>query len=254
MISSPSVAASICHVLREDPDLAEAVPATNRGDALRECIARVARMRPGRWSWYREDVTNGGIGLLVLDGLLIREVDVRGGFGAELLGRGDLLRPWQRGEPEILGTSGWRILQPTRIAVLDRTAARRFANYPELTGGLVARSLERARNLALITAISHQPHVDVRLHMFFWHLADRWGHVGPEGTTVSLPLTHDLLAHFVGARRPTVSTALARLANDGLVRRHNGRWVLAGEPLSPHTIWEAIPAVKPRVSASCLRP
>jgi hypothetical protein len=89
--SSPPVAASICHILREDPDLAEAVPATDRGDALRECIAPVARMRPGRWSWSREDVTTGGIGLLVLDGLLTREVDVRGGFGAELLGRGDLL-------------------------------------------------------------------------------------------------------------------------------------------------------------------
>jgi hypothetical protein len=48
--SSPPVAASICHILREDPDLAEAVPATDRGDALRECIAPVARMRPGRWS------------------------------------------------------------------------------------------------------------------------------------------------------------------------------------------------------------
>ena len=226
MTSSPPVAASICHVLREDADLAEAVPATDRGDAFRECIAPVARMRPGRWSWPREDVTPGGIGLLVLDGLLIREVDVGGVFGAELLGKGDLLRPWQQGQPEILGTTGWRILLATRVAVLDRTAARRFANYPELTGRLVARALERARNLAMTIAISHQPHIDVRLHMFFWHLADRWGHVGPEGTTVWLPLTHDVLAHLVGARRPTVSSALARLANDGLVRRHRGRWLL----------------------------
>jgi CRP-like cAMP-binding protein len=86
----------------------------------------------------------------------------------------------------------------------------------------------------MTTAISHQPHVDVRLHMLFWHLADRWGHERPEGTTVPLPLTHDVLAHLVGARRPTVSTALARLANEGLVRRHKGRWLLAGDPPNPH--------------------
>lgn len=66
--------------------------------------------------------------------------------------------------------------------MLDRAGVRGFASYPELTGRLVARTLERARNAAMITAISHQPHVDVRLHMCFWHLADRWGHAGSEGT------------------------------------------------------------------------
>ena len=36
------------------------------------------------------------LGLLVLDGLIIRRVGVAGRFGAELLGDGDLLRPWER--------------------------------------------------------------------------------------------------------------------------------------------------------------
>jgi hypothetical protein len=36
-----------------------------------------------------------GIGLIVLRGRLIRRLGIDGRFGAELLGQGDVLRPWQ---------------------------------------------------------------------------------------------------------------------------------------------------------------
>jgi hypothetical protein len=40
-----------------------------------------------------------------------------------------------------------------------------------------------------------------------------------------------VLGQLVGARRPTVSTALAQLARDGRVRRRqDGTWLLVGEP------------------------
>jgi CRP/FNR family cyclic AMP-dependent transcriptional regulator len=55
-------------------------------------------------------------------------------------------------------------------------------------------------------AIVQQARVRIRVHMLFWHLASRWGYVGPEGTILPLPLTHDVLAQLVAARRPTVST------------------------------------------------
>ena len=45
-----------------------------------------------------------------------------------------------------------------------------------------------------------------------------------------LPLTHDVLAELVAARRPTVSTALARLANRELVYAKKEGWLLSGEP------------------------
>ena len=175
----------------------------------------VERIPRGSWSGYQTDTMPGGIGLLVLCGLLIRDVQVSGGFGAELLGEGDLLRPWQL--PDVPSrpsqTARWRVLEPTRVAVLDVDAARRFARYPELTGRLVARALERSRTLAVNIAIVQQARVRNRMHMLLWHLANRWGYVRPEGTV----------------RRPTVSTALARLAKDELVRRHGDGWLLSGQ-------------------------
>lgn len=223
---------SLTRVLSEDSDLAEAIPAALRARAIGECIAPVARLRRGRWRGEWGDRLRDGIGILVLDGLLIRRVGVDGRHGAELLGEGDLLRPWQGedAEPSLSRTTGWRVLQPSRVALLDKRVAQRFARYPELTGRLVARALERSRNLALNMAIVHHPRIDTRLHMLFWHLADRWGRVGPDGVTLPLRLTHSVLADLVAARRPSVTTTLAELASAGLVRPLDQGWLLSGEP------------------------
>jgi CRP/FNR family transcriptional regulator, cyclic AMP receptor protein len=223
---------TICHVLSEDPDLAEAIPPEARQRATDECIAPVMRLRRGRLSGERADLLPDGIGLLVLEGLLIRRVGVDGRFGAELLGEGDLLRPWQGedAQPTLPRTTGWRVLQPSRVALLDMRVAQRLARYPELTGRLVGRALERSRNLAVNMAIVHQPHVDVRLHMLFWHLAERWGKVRTDGVTVPLRLTHSVLADLAAARRPTVTVALSRLSHRGLVLPVEDGWLLAGEP------------------------
>jgi CRP/FNR family transcriptional regulator, cyclic AMP receptor protein len=223
---------TVCHILREDPELAEAVPRAARSRAIETCVARTATVASGRWSARGTGAGEGAIGLLVLDGVLLRRVGVDGRFGAELLGQGDLLRPWQEedGSAALTRTTGWRVLEPARLAVLDEAAARRLANYPELTGRLVGRALDRSRHLAVNMAIIHQARVHVRLHMMFWHLAERWGRVRSEGIFLPLPLTHSVLADLVAARRPTVTTGLAELYRRQLVRDLPRGWLLLGEP------------------------
>ena len=122
------------------------------------------------------------------------------------------------------------MLEPTRLALLDEAAARRFSAYPQLTGRLVARALERSRHLSVNMAIIHQARVTVRLHMLFWHLADRWGRVRSDGVVVPIQLTHAVLADLVAARRPTVTTSLSDLARQGLVVVRDRGWLLSGEP------------------------
>ena len=146
------------------------------------------------------------------------------------------MRPWQaQGAPAALSyTTRWRVLEPVVVAMLDGGVARRFARYPELTGRLVARTLERSRTLAVNMAIVQQPRVQVRVYLLLWHLADRWGCAGSEGTVLPLRLTHDVLADLVAARRPTVSKALSQLAKAGLVRPDSPGWLLLGErPVGP---------------------
>lgn len=52
-----------------------------------------------------------------------------------------------------------------------------------------------------------------------------------DGVVVPIPLTHELLASIVGARRPSVTTALRSLREEGLVERcEDGSWLLHGDP------------------------
>ena len=233
----------VCRVLEEDAELAEALPEPLRERATRECISRCITVRPGHWGATLASDPGEGIGLLVLQGLLVRRVGVDTRFGAELLGEGDLLRPWQfENEPhdtDAAAASGWHVLEAARVAVLDEAFTARLGRYPQLTGRLVGRALRRSRDLALNMAIVHQARVDVRVHMLLWHLAARWGRVSREGIVLSLHLTHEVLADLVAARRPTVTSALSSLTKKGLIVSVDRGWLLCGEP--PGELFELEP-------------
>ncbi len=174
-----------------------------------------------------------GTALLVLDGVIIRRIGIQGRFGAELVGAGDVVRPWQR-EPEsgapLQVSSHWTVLEPVHVALLDEDFMPCLSHYPELVAGLVGRAVQRSHNLVVNIAIIHQARVDVRLHMLLWHLASRWGRVRSDGTVLPLRLTHSVLADLVAARRPTVTSALSELSRRGLVRFSHDVWVLSGGP------------------------
>jgi CRP/FNR family cyclic AMP-dependent transcriptional regulator len=222
---------SVCHVLHEDAGLAESVEESRRDQALAECTARCINVPTGRWQWNDPPGPNA-LGLLVLEGVLMRKVAIDERSGAELLGEGDVLRPWQEdAEPATLrAASEWRILAPSRLAVLDEEFARVLGRYPELACCLMSRAIQRSRHLTVNMAIVHQARVDVRLHMLLWHLAARWGRVRGDGVAVPIRLTHSVLADLVAARRPTVTTALSELSKRGAVRTVDEGWLLAGQP------------------------
>jgi hypothetical protein len=220
----------VCHVLREDPELADCIPPERREQAVEECVARQMWLPAGGWE---PPVAAEAVGVLVLRGLIVHQVEIGQRRGAEVLGQGDVLRPWQR-EPESITplhvATGWSIIQSTRVALLGEDFLPQLARYPELSAGLLSRATQRARNLLVNIAIVHQARVDVRLHMLLWHLAARWGRVRSDGTVLHLRLTHNVLADLVAARRPTVTSALSDLARRGLVRFSDDTWVLSGRP------------------------
>jgi CRP/FNR family cyclic AMP-dependent transcriptional regulator len=246
---------NVCHVLSEDPGLAESIDSRQRPQAVAHCVARTLRIPRGRWDAPPAEGLRQGIGLLVLEGLLLRRVGIDGRFGAELLGVGDLLRPWQGEDerPMLTLTTGWKVLESVRLALLDEAATRRFAQYPELTGALVERALDRSRNLTINMAIVHQARVNVRLHMLLWHLADRWGRVRSEGVWLPLSLTHAVLADLVAARRPTVTTALSELSRQGLIVSATHGWLLFGEPPGELLELQSIDVAPPAPPAAAAR-
>ena len=228
----PQVGSSVCYVLREDAELADAISPERRQTAIESCTVEEVRVPIGTGISEASPLRNG-LGILVLTGLLVRRVGIDGRFGAELLGEGDLLRPWQweNDSATLPLEMGWSIVAPARLALLDEEFVRRhLATFPELGPPLVGRAMQRARGLAVNMAIVHQARVDNRLHMLLWHLAGRWGRVRTEGTVVPFRLTHALLADLVAARRPTVTKALGELADRADLVWTGEDWLLPGEP------------------------
>jgi CRP/FNR family transcriptional regulator, cyclic AMP receptor protein len=220
------------HVLEVDPDLGAGIDADQlplaRGRAVAPLLLFGER---GPWEVGEHSMDGSGhLGLLIVEGLLARRVSVGVRGGIELLGPGDVLRPWVSSEYGLADVN-WTVLEPLRIASLDRGFAERVAPWPQIAGAISDRLLLRARVLGFHLAICHLVTVEERLLMILWHFAERWGRVTPDGVVLRLHLTHDLLAGIVGARRPPVTSALSSLAQKGLVRREDeGTWVLAGPP------------------------
>jgi CRP/FNR family transcriptional regulator, cyclic AMP receptor protein len=223
-------------LLEEDPDLGAGIAESELDVARRQSIVGVIELRPPGWdpAGLGGASAGGWLGLMVLDGLLLRRVQTGKRAACELCGSGDLLRPWDTDgdyDPLVI-TVDWLVLTPVRLAVLDATFSQRIARWPVITNRVVSRVARRARYLALIQAVTQLPRTHARLLVLFWLLAERWGTVNPRGISVTLPITHDLLAMLVGVRRPTVTLALQRLSRAKLiVRERSDRWLLTKQAM-----------------------
>jgi CRP/FNR family cyclic AMP-dependent transcriptional regulator len=229
---------SLVRLLEEDPDLGADLEREGLQSALHQLVVPTIVVEPGAWFPTRAstgDRLREILGLLVLDGLLIRSVRFAGIEGSELLGVGDVLRPWAEDQQDasLSYDAGWCVLERTRVAVLDARMGAAIGRWPALGAALLERTVQRSRWLALLLAITQIRRADVRLRMLFWHLADRWGRVGRDGVVLNLALTHRVIAQLASMRRPTVSSTLQSLARSNeIVRRPDGSWLLAGSP--PH--------------------
>ena len=185
----PEAGSGSVQVLTVDPDLVRDLDPVRAREAAQRLYARAFDIPRGRWTPKLASLEGTRpIGLLVLEGLLIREATVDDHPSIELLGPGDLIRAWDDGENEELlpRTIDWTALIATRVAIIDHAFAVRAAQLPEVFAGLLERSVR---------------------------------------------LSHRTLAGMVGARRPSVTTALGQLMARGEIeRREDGEWILLGEP------------------------
>jgi len=171
-------------------------------------------------------------GLLVVDGLLAREVRLADRTSTSLYGPGDLL---DLGTDE--GSSlaaGVRLVCPeiAVLALLDDRVLVAMREWPRMIPRLFAVAMRQLERADINAAIGRLERVEDRLLGFFWLLADRWGRRGPAGIAIEQRLTHAAIGHLIGARRPTVSLGLRALSDQrALYRRADGTWLLAPDSL-----------------------
>jgi CRP/FNR family transcriptional regulator, cyclic AMP receptor protein len=229
-VSSPR---TLIRLLEADPELAEGLAGAELQAAVRAVGVHSRTLDVGPWEPGAEDwPVAPTLGVLVLDGLVTRDIEFAGRTTTELVGAGDVLRPWEdetHFDPLPFAVA-WHVHAATRVALLDARFALAAARWPVLAAAVSRRHVRRSRGLAFQLAIAQLPRVDDRLLVLLWALAERWGKVSPQGVRLALQLPHRTLATLVGARRPSVTTALSGLARDGLVERTDDGWLLHGDP------------------------
>ncbi len=220
------------YILKEDPDLAEGLTEEDRRVAAGMLLAPLVVVDAPRWT-PPEWMPGNSLGLLVLDGLIGRRLRVRSAIATELVGSGDVLRPWDEPAPWSLVPAevDWRVFQPARLALLDDRVTGLICRRPELVVAFTSRLLRRAEASHYLRAISHLTRVDDKLLATLWHIAGSYGRVTADGVAIPFRLTHEVLGEMLGAQRPSVTHAMGQLhQRHEVVRTTDGRYLLTGDP------------------------
>lgn len=229
---SPEASISSVRVLEADPDLGAGIESGDWQLALGMALAPEFAFERGPWE-FAPRPERGGFGALILEGLILIRIDAGGRSHIEMLGEGDVVSPWAGTGPELSRPSlvTATVVSRARIALLTRRFVLRTARWPEIHAALMQRCIERSRRLSLQSAVNALPRIEERVEVTLWELAYRFGRVTPDGIVLDLPISHSQLADIVAAQRPSVSTAVVRLEDQGrLVRVARRTWLLRGGP------------------------
>jgi hypothetical protein len=219
-------------LLKVDGQLGHGLTGGERELAERALVAPAMRLPAGPWDPAPlSQHGRSALGLILVAGTLSQTLTMAGRATSHLFGPGDVLRPWADSSVSCPGLTrnNWTVLAPSVVALFDRRLIALSARWPSVLVELAVRSTRQLNRLSLQVAIARIPRIDDRLLVLFWRIAQRWGRVTPEGVLIPLPLTHEAIASLVAASRPPVSTALAQLSRDGLLRRTRDGWLMDRE-------------------------
>jgi CRP/FNR family transcriptional regulator, cyclic AMP receptor protein len=218
-------------LLDEDPDLGDALDRNAFAAVRSATVAPLIELQAGRWQPSRP-AGDTVFGFLVLDGVIGSRVVIPERSHLELLAPGDVIRPWVGLGPDasIPGRVDWRVLEPCRLALLDRRFADAVRDFPEVWEALADRLVMRARRLNFLLAVNSVTRLEERILLALWHFGERWGRVTADGVYLGFRLTHRDLADVVGASRPSVSSALMAIRRQGAIEQRDAGWLLRGSP------------------------
>jgi CRP/FNR family transcriptional regulator, cyclic AMP receptor protein len=223
----PESSRGFVSLLDVDPDLAAGIPAEDQPLARRALARTVHRLPEEGFDAGALLRGEGAFGLLIVEGAVVRVLDLGGRVCDGVLGPGDVIGA---GGTDAQFPATWKVLRAAAVVVLDARFTTAAQRWPSLAVNLHRRLLEQDHRTAVNAAIAQLPRVERRVVALLWQLAERFGRVTPFGVEIELSLTHEALGRLVGAQRPTVSLALADLAREGAVTRTVRRtWLLAND-------------------------
>jgi CRP-like cAMP-binding protein len=219
-------------LLDQLPQLTEHLRPADARLARSRVVAPAVQLAPGRCDEIASTVRGSrAFGAIVVSGLLTRHVDIGGHPGMCFYGPGDVLGTLADDHGGLPTSETWRATLPTSLAILDDRFLIAARHWPRLFSALVHQIQEQHDRLVIHLVIAQQPRVEARILTLFWHLAERFGRVTPDGVVLSVRLTHEAIGGLIGAQRPTVTLGLKLLRERGaIVRRPDRTWLITAGP------------------------
>jgi len=240
-------------LLDVEPSLARGIDRFELDAAREKLTAEVARVEPGECDAAAKRPPNPlFLGYLILDGAFTREISLSHRPSIELLGPGDLVRPWVI--PHALDAmnvrDSWGVISTGNVAIIDEDFHRRAQEFPTIITVLMDRVVARSRWLGFHVAVCQLPRVDHRLLLVFRYAAERWGTTTDNGIKIPIRLSHRSLAALIGARRPSVTSAIGALTEQGLLQRsQDGTWTFFAGDVDPMAVLAGMEDLPGRLTA-----
>ncbi len=240
----PGESETTVRLLDAEPSLARGIARQDLDEAREKLVVETRNLEPGEWAGAGDKPSSHlFLGYLILDGAFTREVVLSSKPSIELLGPGDLVRPWVL--PHALDRmhvyDSWGLLSAGRVAVIDEDFHRQTRDFPSIMTVLIDRVVARSRWLGFHVAVCQLPRIDHRLLLTFRYVAERWGIEAPDGIRIPFRLSHRSLSALIGARRPKVTSAIGNLADQGLIERaEDGTWTFLAGDIDPMAILASI--------------
>lgn len=234
----------LIRLLDAEPSLARGIDREVLDEARESLIAEVLKVEAGPWEdAHKIPDSPLFLGYLILEGAFTREIAVTGRPSLELLGPGDLVRPWviPRALDVMHVADDWSLISTGHMAVIGEEFHRQAQAYPSILTVLMDRVVARSRWLGFHLALCQLSRIDHRLLLTFRYVAERWGTNAARGVDIPIHLSHRNLAALIGARRPKVSSALTTLSEEGLIEQHkDGSWTFYAAEVDPMAVLAGI--------------
>lgn len=195
---------------------------------------RVSRRRPttvayGRGEQIFNPVTGDGLVYIVRSGCVRVYKTLTDGrsINVGLLGPNTVFAQEDSADGMASGATAEAIVPSTLSIVEAQDLANLISDSPELASAVVAGMTRRLTELQTLVEHLLVRDTSVRLAVTLVNLATKFGRPAVDGLQeITLPLTHQGLAHMIGSNRVTVTRKLLELQRDGSVRSL-GRNILA---------------------------
>ena len=118
-------------------------------------------------------------------------------------------------------------LEDTTMCVLAQADFRTvLAESPEIRDQIMAHAFDRIKSLEKLVQVLTNKDVDVRMAVLLVSMAEGFGIEGKEGIIISMPVSREDMAAYLGLTRETVSRRLSAFQTEGILKLDGNKRII----------------------------